>query len=521
MKRNLLKAISIAFIIFLVLTWIIPTGTYSSGTFAKGSINALGIFDLFKIPLTSIIQFASYGVIFIVIGGFYAIMKKTEAYDIIVSGVTNKFKGKEQLFVILTTINFALLASLTGLTIPLFILVPLFASFLIKMNYSKVVMLMSTVGAILTGCIGSIIGVNTGFNYYSGIYLNQLFNTNVLSQLLPKIIIFILLTAALIFVILKQVQKDNKRKAARANAVKKETVKAPITKKASVKKTATKKSNTKKSVRKSNVKRATTKAAAVTKSVKKVSTSRTSALPLTIIFILVMILAVLSMYNWNSVFGLKIFNNLNDTVTGVSIGSFPILKYLFSGTSALGMWTNYDLAVILVMASVLIAWIYKFSLNDFVETFIAGVKKWIPTAMYVVLASVIMCAMYEMLYYGKGTISETITNFVLSATGGFNVITTSISTLLGGFFYNDIYYFISSTYVPLAAFSANVYPIAAIVIQSMFALAMLLVPTSMILIAGLSYFDVSYKSWIKNIWKFALAAFIIITITCCILTLFV
>ena len=50
---------------------------------------------------------------------------------------------------------------------------------------------------------------------------------------------------------------------------------------------------------------------------------------------------------------------------------------------------------------------------------------------------------------------------------------------------------------------------------------MLLFPTSMMLIAGLSYVEVSYKEWIKYIWKFLLSILAIILIVLVIATLFI
>ena len=46
-KNNLLKVIAITCLVFLVLTWIIPTGFYSGSTYTKDSISALGVGDLF------------------------------------------------------------------------------------------------------------------------------------------------------------------------------------------------------------------------------------------------------------------------------------------------------------------------------------------------------------------------------------------------------------------------------------------------------------------------------------------
>ena len=44
-------------------------------------------------------------------------------------------------------------------------------------------------------------------------------------------------------------------------------------------------------------------------------------------------------------------------------------------------------------------------------------------------------------------------------------------------------------------------------------------PTSVFLIAGLSLFNVSYKEWMKYIWKFALVAFLLVLLTSGIITL--
>ena len=43
---------------------------------------------------------------------------------------------------------------------------------------------------------------------------------------------------------------------------------------------------------------------------------------------------------------------------------------------------------------------------------------------------------------------------------------------------------------------------------------MMILPTSMVLVAGLSYLDIDYKEWIKYIWKYILEIFIIIMILC-------
>ena len=60
---------------------------------------------------------------------------------------------------------------------------------------------------------------------------------------------------------------------------------------------------------------------------------------------------------------------------------------------------------------------------------------------------------------------------------------------------------------------------AGFLIQSIYGIAMLIFPTSVFLIAGLSLFNVSYKEWMKYIWKFALIAFLLVLLASGIITL--
>ena len=53
----------------------------------------------------------------------------------------------------------------------------------------------------------------------------------------------------------------------------------------------------------------------------------------------------------------------------------------------------------------------------------------------------------------------------------------------------------------------------------MYGLTMLVAPTSLILMATLSYLKVSYKDWLKNVWKLLLELFIILLIIFIILAL--
>lgn len=519
MKRNLLKAIGISFLIFVVLSWIIPVGTFDGSQLTTNGTDPVGLFDLVGVPVSTLLTFALYIVVFAAIGGLYGVMEKTGALSAWVDGIKAKFNGKEKGFLIFTIIFFVVLSSLTGLTLPLFVLVPLFAMVLFAMNYDKITAMASTVGALLLGSVCSTYGFNvTG-------YTKNLLSLDMSNQIIAKVILLVLLTAALIFFVLKFGVKAEKKVAKKVVAEPKKEVKAEpkkaapkkttktATKKPAAKKAATKTTATKKKTTKN------TKSLAVTKDVKKVNAKKgVSTLPLIIIFVLLMLVTLVGLYNWYYAFEIELFNNIHTAIMEVKIGDYPIFENLLSGISQIGYWGNSEFVMLLVIASALIAWVYKLKFNEFVESFIAGVRKMLPTAIYAALASVILTVLYQASYAGTGTLVDTLFAKTFGLTDGFNVLITGVASLFGSFFYNDLYYLLAGMSVYLTGFDADALSVAGLLVQSVYSVGMIIFPTSVLLIAGLSYFDVKFKDWFKYIWKFALVAFILILLVCCILT---
>ena len=100
----------------------------------------------------------------------------------------------------------------------------------------------------------------------------------------------------------------------------------------------------------------------------------------------------------------------------------------------------------------------------------------------------------------------------------FNVLTFGLASIVGSVIYNDFPYMLNALLEPINALT-NDYSLVGIISQGIHGLVMLIAPTSIILIAGLKYFDVSYKDWFKNIWKYLLIALIAIIIIITIMVL--
>ena len=523
MKRNLLKAIGISFLIFAILSWIIPVGTYSSGKLSTTGINPVGLGDLINKPISSVVTFALYGVLFAAIGGFYGVVEESGALEKKVSKIAKSYKGREKKFLIITAVTFILLSSLTGLVFPLFVLVPLFAAILFRLNYDKITVLAATVGSLLLGNVVSTYGFNiTG-------YTKNLLSLDMNFQIVPKVIILILLTIIFALWIIRnskiEVRKDSKKveekkevksevKAATKKSTTKTTAKKTTTKSAA-KKPTTKKTTTKKSTRKSN-----TKALAVIPDMIKVKEKdHIKGTAFIVILVLLLVVAFLGMYNWYYSFKIDIFSKAHEAVMGVKIKDFAIFEKLLGGINQFGAWSNLEFSGLLIVTSWIISRIYKMKFNNYVESFIAGVKKWLPTAIYSTLASVILVVLYSALQGGSGSFVTTINAKLFELSDGFNPIITGISTLLGSFFFNDLYYLLADMTAFVSSYKGTDLSTAGLVIQSVYGIAMMIFPTSILLISGLSLFDVSYKEWIKYIWKFALITLLLVLVTCSIVVL--
>lgn len=456
-KHSLLKAISISFLIVVVLSWIIPTGSYSSSTFTSAGTTPVGIINLFRLPVMTIQTFIQYTIVLLAIGGFYGVLNKTGVYDNIVRGIAKKWKGKEKIALIVIMVLFALVSSLTGLSMLLFALVPFIAAILLVLGYDKLTVLLSTIGSTLVG------GAASTFGFAGAGYIKNVFSINMTDEVITKIILFVLLIGLFIFFVTKK---------AKLNSItgKKNTIENKIPFLYSDKENDRK------------------------------------ALPLIITCIILFVLCLVGMYNWYYAFGIETFNNFHTALTNIKIGDYPIVSNLITGVSSLGYWGNYELAITLLIASVIIGWIYNESLEEFFEGYKKGVIDMFPVALIATIANIVFAVMLS----NDGTIYATITNWLGGFSDGFSLPITGLVSLAGSLCYNDFYYVLTEAYNVLGTYDAVYYPIIGVMTTAIFGLAMMILPTSVMLVAGLKYFDISYKEWIKSIWKYLLEALVVV-----------
>ena len=447
-KNSILKVIGILFLIYVALSWIIPTGYFNNGEFVQDATAPVGLFDIILYPFitaTSSVFILTF-LVFLMIGAFYGVLNKTASYPKLLDNLVKKFKGKEKVVLITTIVLFTLLASLTGLVIPLFVFVPLMATLLILLGYNKITAMLSTVGSILVGNMASTYGANVA-GYIK--YLTEDINNSIIFR-----IIFLVVSLG-ILIYFTLVKSKAKEKDSEIMLYKKTT--------------------------------------------KKVSTT-----PLVVIFILLFIVTFVGMYNWTNVLGIELFDNIHKSVTEFKLNGYPLFGNLIGSVSAIGQWSNYELGLILVVASLIVGKLYKLTFSEIIEGAIEGIKEILPVALITLAANIIF------LVINTSSSGYTFYNTILNAIIGSRVaiIPFSFATAIGSIFYNDFPYLLSSVYSATMTLKDQ-YVLIGFISQTIHGLMQLIVPTSVILVAGLTYFKIPYTKWLKEIWKLLLCLFVL------------
>lgn len=466
-KNSLLKVIAIVFGIYVVLTWFIPTGYFSSGEFVKSDITPVGLFDIVRYPLITLTSsvFILTSLVILLIGGLYGVLNKTGVYQKFVDGVVKHYKDKGTIFVVISILLFTVLSSLTALSLPLLILVPFFSTVILLLGYNKIVAMLSTIGAILIGNVASTYGFNVaGYITY--------FTNDINDSIIYRVLLFIALVGLMIFTVLK-ISKEKE-------TVKKDEILLYEKLDSKVK-------------------------------VEKKPTA------MIIVIALAIIVTLVGMFNWEEVFGITFFEDMYTKITDFKIGSYPLFANLIGAMYQMGSWTNYELSLVIVITALLLGWIYKLKFSEIAQSFIEGAKKLLPVAIYAIIANVIFLMMNAS---STGyTIFPTIVNWLFGLVDGFNVIIFGLVSLIGGVLYNDFPYLLGAIYDPVTNLYSDSIPVMGMIVQTFHGIIQFILPTSVLLVVGLKYFGIAYMEWLKKVYKFVLLALLIIAIIIAIMAL--
>lgn len=323
-NKKLLKTLLLILVVVVGLTWLLPgtTNNQETGKLVLDTVKPEGLLGVFG-SLDIVGQYFFQNILIIlVIGMFYGVINKTGAYKELVEDIANKFKKNKEIFLILSFVFFILIPALTNIYFLMFLFVPFFMNVLKEMGYSKNVMLLSTVGAILIG--------------YSSQLMNSIFLKTISATDNPyiwvKLAFLVIASTLTVLFTLKFPDKEKDKEDSMLELEKRTGKKA--------------KNNSK---------------------------------PLMIVLIVLVVLFFLGFVTWNFAF----FDKMHEAIMGVKIGQYTIFANLFGKFNAFGKWWTGELYTMLALAAVLVGFLYRLSFDEFVDGLVEGVKKFIVPAVLV------------------------------------------------------------------------------------------------------------------------------------------
>lgn len=467
-KNNILKVVLCTIAIVVLLTWLLPTATFST-ELTIGDRAQMGLFDIFNYPTIALQYFFQVLLYALAVGGFYGIVSKTGVYRRLLDKIVDGFKGREHIFVIVVSVVFALLASCVGMTYSLIFLFPFVIAILLLMGYDKLLSATVVVGSIMVGIMGSLF--SNDITYYLQSYLGL----SIGDEVVTKIIILVIGLVLLLFNALSYGKKNKVKKVNVDDIAKYVPAVVEEDKKVKAEK-------------------------------KKGKTKGKKIWPLVVVSDITLLIIALATFSWSGVFKLDIFTKATTAVTGFNVFKFPLFGKLLGNVAPFGEWTIATLVTLVFVATIILALVYRVKADDFFESYKNGLKKAIlPAFIMMLIYTVLVCTTYN-------PFQLVIYKALLNIGSGFNVITTALTAFVSGVFNVEFLYSINSVgpYFLSLVTDASLYPLVGIIFQSMYGVAMLIAPTSIILMGTLAYLDIPYGKWLKHIWKFLLEIVVIL-----------
>lgn len=480
-KHSLLKVILIVFGALVLVNGILAgIGLHVS---ALSSFKMIPLGDIIINFAQSFYYFFDTVVYLLVLGAFYGVLKEVPAYKKLIDNIASKVKAHSKLFVILVTILFAVLTSVTGLINPLLVFVPFVVSIILVLGYDKLVAISSTVVAMLVGFVGGIfITFRDPNNYYgyAATTIEGVTGLDLYSNIWAKLVLLVLGTALLIFFItryMKNVQdKKVKYELNDSNEVSVSEVKGDY----------------------KNIK----------------------TWPMIVILSVILVIFILGYLPWNTLFGIECFDKFNNWLLGIKIGEFEVFSNIVSANLfGLGNWASLGsyMAIIatLIVFTLITKFVYKVKFDDAIDNFMSGAKKMVPMIFLVIITyAILVCA------YNFGFMSNII-SLISDSKLGLNVASVSFIGALGSLLHSDLYYSVAGVFSTFMAqvTDESLYSVYALAFQSVYGIVSIIGPTSFLVIFVLKYFDVPYTTWFKYIWRFVLMLFLLVILVLLVLSL--
>lgn len=464
-KHDLVKVAGIMVLITVLLTWIVPQGMFQGSGINVTEITRVGIFDFFTYGLLGMYYFTVLVTFLFVLGAFYQVLSRTNGYQNLTSSIAKKFNGKEILFTLVVSFLIAAISAVTNEYIVVLSIIPFIITIMNKMKLDKITGFVTTFGAILVGVLGSVYStkvVGMSINYFSQ-YYELTYSTLLWVRLVMFAVSYI---AFSVFTVLH------------------------------IRKT-----------RKNNNNEVMPDLFASTETNEK---SRSGAISIAIVFGIFAIITLLAYLPWSEAFNTSWTTKALEAITGAEVFGSPIFAYILGNVSAFGQWDIFGVQIVMLVAILVIKLVDKMSMNEVIESFGEGFKKVGKLVIILLICYVVL--EFAVMFPVLPTIVDWFLGLFSNASEKLVLVISPIAGLFTSLFTVEYQYTASLIGLYLGNAHPDFYSQIAFMLQSTFGLASMFSPASAILLMGLSYLGISYKEWMKYIWKYLIIMFAVIII---------
>ncbi len=461
-EHRLFKLLAFLFVTAFLATWVFPYGYFQGIDFYNYEMNRVGFGD-FGAIINYAVYFTLDKILFLfVVAGFYGVLSKISGYQKLVSSIAKKLKKHEIITSVVMSFIIVGLTSMMKQSLAILIFIPFFMSILLNMKIDKLTTFAITFGSALIGILGAIYGTESlyFFNYY--------LKTDISEGLLYRVVICLIAFFLYNFFICMRLKK----------VVKEKELEEDITDVAFI---------------------------------SEPTKAKTSTIPVIVFLIILAIIAILGFVNWAD-FNIEIFNDFHTWLKELKIGNdFTIFAYLLGvNAKAFGTFELLTITSVLMIFIIILAFLYRVKLQDFVESFYNGLKKMFKPVLCLIGIYMIFAVCY------MSPFMPTITNWALNLTDGLNPYIASVVAFITSIFHADLGF----TAYSVGSFVTTAYTgsVGYTIYTSMYGLVQVFMPTGLILLIGLSLMKIDYKTWFKYIWLFVVGMVIILLVLFTVLT---
>lgn len=464
-KHGLFKILGLLLLLVVIASFVLAG--------RSGEKDFIGFGDIAFNGFKSLYYFFYLAAFVLCVGGFYGVLNKSPKYKKFLDNIAKKLKPLGKKFIFLIIILFAVIAALTGITLPLLVFVPFIMAIILLLGYDKLVAITSTIISIMIGYIGGVFVTFFNPNTYEMTTYETFVGTDsAFSNVFPKLLLLFAGITLLIYFINSHIKSVENKKVKYELEEDKEVQISEVTS----------------------------------------DYAKMKTWPLIVLFALLFVILVLGLVPWNSLFGIEIFTKFHTWLMELSIKDFAIIPSIISSDlTAFGEWyamgdsmTYMLISIVVVLFTFIAALIGRVKFNDAIEGFKEGMKKLLPTTGIILLAFTVLISAYTNGFFEN----------IVSSYGKFNYAISSLLVFLGCLLNVDTYYIVGGVFSPIlnVITDESVYSSVAILFQGIYGIFSVVGPTSIILIFGLGYLNVPYTTWLKYIWRFVLALIILLAL---------